>query len=189
MTDGTDRPQRLDDTLLVLARRHPRETWPDRLQLGGLGRFWLERHGLFRSFDRVILDNAEAALDDPELAAALRPWLARHLPAFLGGLDEHHRVEDDHYFPVFRRAEPRLASGFDLLDGDHAAIHAAIEGIAASAASVIGAGDGASYRAALGRFRDTHAALGRQLIRHLDDEEDLVIPLLIERGEDPLPGD
>ena len=31
-------------------------------------------------------------------------------------------------------------------------------------------------------FRDAHVALGRDLLRHLDDEEDLVIPLLLERG-------
>lgn len=45
-----------------------------------------------------------------------------------------------------------------------------------------------AFRAALARFRDAQVDLGRELIRHLDDEEDLVIPLLLERGEQSLFG-
>ena len=40
-----------------------------------------------------------------------------------------------------------------------------------------------AFRSDLARFRDAQIDLGRALIRHLDDEEDLVIPLLLERGE------
>ena len=41
----------------------------------------------------------------------------------------------------------------------------------------------AAFRSDLARFRDAQIDLGRGLIRHLHDEEDLVIPLLLERGE------
>ena len=40
-----------------------------------------------------------------------------------------------------------------------------------------------TFRSDLARFRDAQIDLGRGLIRHLHDEEDLVIPLLLERGE------
>ena len=89
-----------------------------------------------------------------------------------------------HYFPVFRRAEPRLAAGFALLERDHCALHTAIGSIVERANVVLTAEStgGAQFRADLARFRDAHVALGRDLLRHLDDEEDLVIPLLLERG-------
>jgi hypothetical protein len=39
------------------------------------------------------------------------------------------------------------------------------------------------FRSNLARFRDAQIDLGRALIRHLNDKEDLAIPLLLERGE------
>jgi iron-sulfur cluster repair protein YtfE (RIC family) len=123
-------------------------------------------------------------------AADFKPWLVQHLRWLLGGLEEHHRVEDFHYFPVFRRAEPRLAAGFELLERDHEALHTAIGGMVLRANAVLTAEvtDSARFRADLARFHDAHVELGRDLLRHLDDEEDLVIPLLLERGEHALTG-
>jgi hypothetical protein len=186
--DGTDeRHGRLDGELLALARRHPRETWATRVDLGELARFWLQRHAMFRHLDEVIREGVDDALSDQTQAAAFRPWLARHLGFALGQLEEHHAVEDHHYFPAFRQAEPRLAPGFELLDRDHGAIHAAIAGLAAHAEAVLNAGP-AAFRTALGRLRDAHTEHARALLHHLDDEEDLVIPLLLERGEHALLG-
>jgi hypothetical protein len=180
---GTDeRRGRLDGELLALARRHPRETWATRADLGDVARFWLQRHAMFRHLDEIIRQGVEGALADRTEAAAFRPWLARHLGFALGQLEEHHAVEDHHYFPAFRRAEPRLASGFELLDRDHGAIHAAIADLATRAGAVLNA-EPVAFRTVLGRLRDAHAGHARTLLRHLDDEEDLVIPLLLERGE------
>ncbi len=140
---------------------------------------------MFRRLDATLRAGSEAALAQPIEAAALKPWLARHLQGFLWQLEEHHQVEDVHYFPLFRRAEPRLAAGFEVLGRDHDALHAALAGIVEIANRVL-AQDGAGpshFRAALERFRDAQAELGRALCRHLDDEEDLVVPLLLERGE------
>jgi Hemerythrin HHE cation binding domain len=104
-------------------------------------------------------------------------------------LEEHHLVEDLHYFPVFRRVEPRLAAGFELLEGDHRALHAALGGIVEVANRVLADDtDRSRFRAELGRFRDAQAELGQTLLRHLDDEEDLVVPLLLERGEELIAG-
>ena len=175
----------LGEELRFLARRHPRASWASHARLGELARYWLERHAAFRELDQIIRTGSEAALAAPVDAAAFKPWLARHLQTFLWQLEGHHRVEDLHYFPVFRRVEPRLAAGFELLERDHDALHTGLERIVTMANRVL-AHDGtdlAHFRAELDRFRDAQAALGRQLRRHLDDEEDLVVPLLIERGE------
>jgi Hemerythrin HHE cation binding domain len=92
---------------------------------------------------------------------------------------------------VFRRIEPRLAAGFELLDGDHRALHAALADIVEVANRVLAhdGGDLAHFRAGLAGFRDAEVDLGGLLLRHLDDEEDLVVPLLLERGEAFLAGD
>jgi hemerythrin-like domain-containing protein len=174
----------------VLARRYPRASWASHANLGGIARFWLERHEMFRRLDQIIRSGAEAALRERTEAADFKPWLVQHLRWLLGGLEEHHQVEDFHYFPVFRRAEPRLAAGFELLERDHEALHTAIGGMVLRANAVLTAEvtDSARFRADLARFHDAHVELGRDLLRHLDDEEDLVIPLLLERGEHALTG-
>ena len=180
----------LSEELRVLARRHPRPTWEGHANLGQLARFWLERHAMFRRLDEMIRDGVEAASGGAVEAEDVRRWLGRHLRWFLWQLEEHHQVEDLHYFPVFRRLEPRLAAGFDLLERDHEALHVAIGGIVERANPVLasqGSG-GADFRSDLARLRDAQVALGGQLIRHLDDEEDLVIPLILERGEQALTG-
>jgi iron-sulfur cluster repair protein YtfE (RIC family) len=185
---GADRPIRLGDELRVLARLHPRETWADHANLGQIAAFWLQRHAMFRQLDTVIREGSEAALDDWPGDAAFKSWLARHLSWLLGQLEEHHHVEDRYYFPVFRRAEPRLVAGFELLERDHAALHTTIGGIVEQANAVLGGERAADVRAALARFHDAQVVMGRDLIQHLDDEEDLVVPLLLERGERDLLG-
>ena len=180
----------LGEELRFLARRHPRASWASHARLGELARYWLERHAAFRELDEIIRTGSEAALAGSTDAGALKPWLEGHLQTFLWQLEGHHRVEDLHYFPAFRRVEPRLAAEFELLERDHDALHAGLERIVTIANRVLAheGTDLAHFRADLARFRDAQAALGRQLRRHLDDEEDLVVPLLIERGEPVVPG-
>jgi len=187
---GVEPRRALGEELRFLTRRYPRASWATHPELGALARFWLQRHQMFRQFDEIIRAGSEAALAQPVEPAELKPWLARHLQTFLWQLEEHHQVEDFHYFPVFCRVEPRLAAGFELLEGDHRALHTALGGIVEVANRVL-AHDGADlphFRAELARFRDAQAALGRTLLHHLDDEEDLVVPLLLERGEALLSG-
>lgn len=173
------------EELRLLMQRHPRATWHGHGNLGALARFWLQRHEGFRRLDAIIRSGIEAALEQRMAATAFRPWLSRHLGWSLWQLEEHHQVEDHHYFPLFRRAEPRLAPGFELLERDHGALQTAIEGIIERANPVLaGEALGANkFRADLARLRDAQVDLGRALIRHLHDEEDLIIPLLLERGE------
>ena len=79
----------------------------------------------------------QGALEQGIEAAEFRPWLKRHLGWTLWQLEQHHQVEDHHYFPLFRRAEPRLAPGFELLEGDHRALHSAIGVVIERAALVL----------------------------------------------------
>ena len=190
MDAGGEPRSALGEELRFLARRHPRASWAAHPNLGELARFWLQRHQMFRRLDEVLRTGSEAALSRPVEPAEIKPWLARHLQTFLWQLEEHHQVEDLHYFPVFRRVEPRLAAGFELLEGDHRALHTALGGLVEVGNRVL-AHEGAElppFRTELARFRDAELDLGRALLRHLDDEEDLVVPLLLERGEDVLTG-
>lgn len=141
-------------------------------------------HGGFRAQQAHMADAAarwrSGALDPRGLHAALIPTLQ----AFLQHLDGHHRVESGHYFPQFRLIEPRIQSGLDLLDRDHDAIHAHLDALYHSAIAfhqaVAAQSPDAPDRA--NRLADVLDGAAPGLIRHLDDEEDIVIPLMILKG-------
>ena len=133
-----------------------------------------------------IADYREGRKDAREFAAFFAPRLNR----FLGNLDGHHNVEDHHYFPVFAEAEPRLKRGFDILDGDHHLIHDALERNAETANAFLRALQESEdrQRFAADAYADENSRLIAMLKRHLDDEEDLIIPLILDRGDRDLGG-
>jgi hypothetical protein len=167
-----------------LLERHPRSRWPDE----GTPHvaFWLEVHGRLRR-DSLGLD---AAGDEHRAgrtsAAQLLAIATARLRGLSAALHGHHRIEDFEYFPAFRRAEPRLAAGFDRLAAEHAlltrdvaATERALAQLRAALERTAGA-DGAAPAIAAERYAAAARQLCARLRAHLADEEDLVVPLLIE---------
>ncbi|HEX5211209.1 MAG TPA: hemerythrin domain-containing protein [Pseudolabrys sp.] len=176
------------EDLRVLIARFPREQWQDHANLGEMARFWLSRHDMFRELAAMI-QTIETQFRDGRLSASQFPrHLVPRLQFLLSQLDLHHQIEDLHYFPIFRAAETRLARGFDVLEGDHHAIHADMDQTARTANALLRAL--ASEPQTLQRCGENYAAasgvLLKGLIRHLDDEEDLIVPLILDRGEEAL---
>ncbi|MCB1991529.1 MAG: hemerythrin domain-containing protein [Geminicoccaceae bacterium] len=189
MTDlDLDRRTGWPPELRVLLDRHPRESWPNAAGIGPTGRFWLQRHDLFRELTQALTMAAGELQEDRVDAARFVPWFRPRIGFLLHELHGHHRIEDLHYFPVFQAADPRLARGFEVLDADHHAIDRAIAelGTASDALLRVLAAPAADRPGAIAGLATTLPAFLRRLERHLDDEEDLVIPLLIDRGEGPL---
>ena len=180
----------LPDDLRFLADQYPRGEWQAHSNIHGMAGFWLQRHDMFREMGVLltggIADYREGRKDAREFAAFFAPRLNR----FLGNLDGHHNVEDHHYFPVFAEAEPRLKRGFDILDGDHHLIHDALERNAETANAFLRAlQEGEDrQRFAADAYADENSRLIAMLKRHLDDEEDLIIPLILDRGDRDLGG-
>ena len=183
-----DRRTGLPAEWFALLRRHPREDWQGNARLGMTAQFWLDRHAAFRSLGEALEQATQRFLGggpgsgwDPE---DFQAFFAPRLRLLLGELNGHHQVEDHHYFPVFRQTEPDLAPGFDLLDRDHQALHADLYATADAANALLQAlARTPDVEAPAALYAETSARLLKRMRRHLDDEEDLVIPLLIEHGE------
>ena len=176
------------DDLKLLIERYPREAWQGHANLGELARFWLSIHDGFRQAGLGLARAAAEYREGRMSAAEYRTWFRPRLQTFLGHLEGHHTIEDYQFFPVFGRAEPRLLRGFEVLETYHENIHAAME-TAFEAANAFLRADEADRDAML-RAGDAYATAGqallRKLARHLEDEEDLIIPLILDRGEGPL---
>jgi len=191
--------------LHVLMTQYPRETWMEHRNLGGMARFWLQRHDMFRELGGVINSCMNEYREGQLNGAAFPQKLVRPLQFFLGELNTHHQVEDYHYFPKFRIGDARLEKGFDALDVDHHLIHESIEKTVAVANAMLQGFGAAIQNAAL---KDANGqpvvSIGDQLrgaiddyaresdllvtraIAHLRDEEDLIVPLILDRSEEAL---
>ncbi len=173
------------DDLRVLLARFPREQWQGHANLGEMARFWLSRHAMFRELASMI-EAIEAGFREGTLSAAEFPrQLVPRLQFLLSQLNVHHQIEDLHYFPIFRAADTRLKRGFDVLEGDHHAIHADMDRTVETANALLQAlaGNPDTLARCSEAYAQASGALLKGLIRHLDDEEDLIVPLILERGE------
>jgi len=171
--------------LLKLLETYPRETWAGHDNIHGLASMWLQRHDMFRDIGGTLTGAIADYREERTDARVFARFFAPRLEFFLAQLNGHHQVEDMHYFPVFARAESRLKRGFAILDRDHHLIHEALELNAETANAFLRAlGEDEDRR----RFAaDAYAAQNERLVamlaRHLDDEEDLIVPLILDRGE------
>jgi iron-sulfur cluster repair protein YtfE (RIC family) len=174
--------------LRMLAERYPRETWGSHANLGAMARFWLQRHGMFRDIAAALADASTALREGRVSAADFRAWFPPRLQFLLQQLNAHHQIEDLHYFPLFQAAEAKLAQGFDVLEADHGTIHQSIDATVTSANAFlrVAVNDPDALRAAGDTYAATSGKLIHQLNNHLGDEEDLIVPLILDRGEDAL---
>jgi len=174
------------DEFHVLLTEHPRESW---MSSGSpMAQFWVQKHAhLKRQSAALLAANTEyrdQRIDATHFGSAIAP----HLQAFLAELHGHHQIEDYHYFPAFRQAEPRLNQGFDVLGRDHEKIHAGIMEIVEAINVFITTirdetrGDADAQRHAADQYIAASELMHRRLDRHLADEEDLIIPVMLQQG-------
>lgn len=176
------------EDLRVLVARYPREQWDAHPNLGEMARFWLSRHAMFRELSTAIEQIAaffRAGRIPPQEFA--RQFVPR-LQFMIDQLNVHHQIEDLHYFPIFRAADERLARGFDVLEGDHHHIHADMARTAETANALLLSlqGGGDTMVRCSDDYADASGVLLKGLVRHLDDEEDLIVPLILDRSEEAL---
>ncbi|MCC5989213.1 MAG: hemerythrin domain-containing protein [Pararhodobacter sp.] len=173
----------LPDALRVLLRDYPRESWESHAHFDGLTRFWLERHLMFRSLHSRLLMASRDLLDRRSDPVAFAPRAARLGGFLIEQLHGHHQIEDLHYFPVLAGAEPRLERGFALLDADHNALdghlHELTQGLNATLRALHAGTHGAGEA---GELEKQLALFGRFLDRHLTDEEELVVPVILHHA-------
>jgi iron-sulfur cluster repair protein YtfE (RIC family) len=167
-----------------LIERYPRDTWQGHENLGQMAQFWLSRHAMFRELGGSIAQGTARFQHGKTTAAEFAPWFAPRLQFFLEQLNTHHQIEDHHYFPIFRTADERLVRGFDVLEADHAALHHDIMRSVETANGLLrSVGDAEAAKREGEAYAQASGALLKGLMRHLDDEEDLIVPLILDRSE------
>lgn len=178
----------LPDELAYLRAAYPKEGWLEHPNFGDLSAFWLQTHESLRDDGRQLgkatTDYREGRWDSDDF----KRFFAPRLNQFLQNLNGHHQIEDVVYFPKFRALDKRMVAGFDLLEADHGHIHEALMDSARSGQGLLSSlsrGPDAARQIA-----DDYAADADRLIalllRHLADEEDLIVPAMLHHGERPV---
>lgn len=178
----------LPDDIAFLRTHYPREAWRSHSNFGQLASFWLQVHASLRHEGSDVSRIVDAFRNRQIDAGQLQRGFVPRLNGFLEHLDQHHRIEDNVYFPKFRQLDERLVVGFDLLEADHELIHQRLVTTVEKARGLLNAlsipGDDAR------RAADVYAAEAQNLLdlllKHLADEEELVIPAMLKHGERPL---
>jgi iron-sulfur cluster repair protein YtfE (RIC family) len=174
----------LPDALRVLLAELPREDWPRHSNFGGMVEFWLQRHLMFREVLEKIEAETQARLDRGIDGRIYAQHLSRYGGFFLNQLHGHHQIEDTHYFPQLIRLDQRLEQGFDLLEADHGAMDGLLSQFADGANAILQAADDADARRATGAFHDRLVSFKALLDRHLVDEEEIIVPVILKTGFD-----
>ncbi|MDJ0613827.1 MAG: hemerythrin domain-containing protein [Rhizobiaceae bacterium] len=173
----------LPEPLRVLVEQYPRDIWESHSNFDGLVKFWLERHVMFRKLLKILQEDT-AKLENNDLdPLQFKARLSRFGGMFVNELHAHHSIEDHQYFPLLIGMEKSLQRGFDILDKDHHELDAHINTFATLANATLQLPDEISSKK-VGELHEQFDSFERFLNRHLTDEEELVVPIILKHGFD-----
>lgn len=142
---------------------------------------------MFRKIMALMQADTDALLDRTLNPVQYASKISRLGGMFVNDLHGHHQIEDQHYFPVLAAKERSIARGFEILDLDHHAIDGHLDGFIKGANAVLHRRDDRdAMQNAAGRFRTDLIRLDGFLNRHLIDEEELIVPIILRHGADSL---
>lgn len=170
----------LGDDLRELLFAIPPNEWPEHINYDGTAAFWQGVHRSLLAESDAFAGGLEQLIDMQagEMQTGLLLNDMRHLGRhLLGHAHMHHHVEDDHYFPRFIERFPQLSRPIELLDSDHRVLEETLDAIGRH---IEGFNAGKTGRDEIGAALGDARKLERILKRHLADEEDIVIPALLQ---------
>lgn len=174
---------KLPDALRILLADYPREVWETDPGFSGLIRFWLDRHLMFRKIIDTMGTEVESLLNREVDNRVFASHFGRYAGFFVQELHAHHTIEDQEFFPKLKVMDRRIGWGFDVLDKDHHAIDDHLGLFAQDTNNVLQTIMTQSVDAK--QADSLHKRLQKLngfLDRHLTDEEELVVPVLLKHA-------
>ncbi len=168
-------PASIQESLISIERRR----WPFHPKYHGKAEFFIQYHEGLRYTSFQILNSLRKLLDNAgeksEIDAELKNIGALCYTLFQDA-ERHHVIEDHSYFPAFRRIEPKLGAGIDLLENDHKCLSSAFAELKSSLNQSLLIN---SNYSAVGQLYQSAVKVNNILIQHLSDEEEIIIPIFL----------
>ncbi|MBS0123879.1 hemerythrin domain-containing protein [Thetidibacter halocola] len=177
----TIRTAPMPDAMRVLLRDYPRDAWEDHPGFARATRNWLGAHQGFRRLAATLTAETEAYLDKARDGELYADRLGRAGHALVVSLHGHHHFEDRSYFPELAAADPRFESGLAILEKDHTMLDGVLHDLTRSANRTIQLIqlDQGQARDEAGCLHEHTQAVEALLDRHLGDEEELAVPIIL----------
>lgn len=181
LDDLTFREGPLPSDMQILLDEYPRDAWEGHPNFKDATRQWLGAHKMFRRLSEIVRVDTEQYLDKELEAENYASRLSVYGSRLVGNLHGHHGWEDHEFFPELSAVDHRFDRGLEILEKDHVVLDAVLDRFTKSANNSIqmlqlneaGAHD------FVGEVHETSEAIERLLARHLVDEEELAVPIII----------
>ena len=169
----------------LLVEELPRESWADHPHHTGLIRFWLSRHHGFRKKLHRLEQETQLHIEKMDDPAGFAHSMYQEAEYLVQGLKGHHQIEDHHFFPILKKLDARAREGFEILESDHVMVDRLLADFSLQTHTLL-------YDCGQREEFENHSVLLLQAIqklkaylhRHLDDEENIVVPVLLKYAPD-----
>ncbi|MGI9372082.1 MAG: hemerythrin domain-containing protein [Hyphomicrobiales bacterium] len=171
----------MPNELQILLNHYPRDSWESHPGFKDKTRQWMSAHQMFRDLGEATRVETERFIDRSSAPEDFAGRLARYGNALVRTLHGHHAWEDRSYFPELSNADSRFDAGLEILEKDHEVLDAVLDGFTKTANRTIKLLD-LEERQARDEAGDLHGAIEtieRLLERHLSDEEELAVPIIL----------
>lgn len=165
----------------ILLNAYPRDSWDSHPGFHEKTRHWLGAHQMFRRVAEKIRQDTEGYLNRDIASDGYAARLSHFGGGLVSNLHGHHRWEDHSYFPELSRADRRFDAGLAVLEQDHADLDQVLDAFTRQANRVIQLAslDEAEAFDEAGAVLDQARTIEAFLTRHLGDEEDLAVPIIL----------
>ena len=159
----------------------PRDSWEANPHFKQATQNWLGAHQMFRQLANHVRAESERYRDrnrDPYDYAA---QLSYYGDALVRNRHGHHGWEGRSYFPELSAADPRFDAGLEILEKDHEALDGVLDRfteVANRTIKLIHLDPASAYDEASKLHSEAEAIEGF-LARHLSDEEELAVPIIL----------
>jgi len=179
--DTTIRTEDMPSDMKILLAEYPRDGWEAHPGFQDKTRQWLGAHNMFRRVALSVRRDAEQYLDGRQDGQDYISRLSYRGGALVNNLHGHHSWEDLSYFPELSAADSRFDAGLAILEKDHAVLHDVLEQFTQLANRVIRLVqlDEQHARNDVGKLHLVSETIESLLHRHLGDEEELAVPIIL----------
>lgn len=169
------------EDIATLTATYPRPDWDAHPHLRRPTRQWMGAHQGFRRIAEILRRDVEQYLDAQIDDVAYADRLVHFGHRLTVNLHGHHTWEDRSFFPEVNSVDPRFAAGLDVLEADHMVLDETLDRFTRSANRVVllSERDAAQARGEAGKLHALTVEIEGLLKRHLTDEEDLIVPIIL----------
>lgn len=182
MTHAFDiRTEDMPATMRVLLDEYPRDSWDAHPGFKEKTKHWLGAHQMFRKLGELVRSETELYLDRSREPDDFAGRLSYYGNALVANLHGHHNWEDKSYFPELSAADPRFDRGLEILEKDHQELDRVLDRFTETANRSIKLIhlDEPQAREEAGRLHGLAGTIEAFLDRHLADEEELAVPIIL----------